>query len=323
MNRMRIAGVAVAATVALAAGTVAFAAASGPVSSTFSKGTLNSSIWHVIGQDANLSMTAHSGWLTIKTQTLGVANYGTGLKDMVLQSADPTANWTVSVETTYFGIKFGPAGTLANYQGGGIYAFQDNTDWVRMQRQASNCTLALQADDGTWGSQTGITYGNGQTLPTNTVTENSASGTPAYTVACDNSADPLWLRLTKVGTVYTGYYSTDGSNWVQTESFAWPTLKPAYVGVTANEGGGTATPIDFGFKNFEATSATASGAASSASSSTPKATSSSAPASTPAASGASSVPKTGASPLVAMLGLLLALAGGTAALGLRLRHGRS
>ena len=164
-------GVALAATVTFAVGSAAFAASSGPVSSTLSKGTLNTSIWHVIGQDSNLSMTSNPGWLTIQTQHLPVATYGTGLKDMVLQPANPNGNWSISVETTYFNLKYGPPpGQPTNYQGGGIYIFQNNTDWIRVQRQALGCEVSVQMDDGTWGTQTGITLANGQPLPTGAAT---------------------------------------------------------------------------------------------------------------------------------------------------------
>lgn len=313
MKGMRLFGVALAVSMALAAGTAAYAASSGPVSSSLSKGTLNTSIWTVIGQDSNLSMTAHPGWMTILTQHLPVATYGTGLKDMVLQPTNPSSNWTVSVETTYFGLSYGPPpGTSSNYQGGGIYAFQDSTHWVRVQRQALGCDLAVQMDDGSWGSQTGITYANGGALPNGTATENAAPGSAAFNVACNSKDDPLWLRLTKTGDVYTGYYSTNGSTWVQLQSFAWPSLQVKDVGLTANEGGNTFTPVPFGFKDFTVGATTATAATTtSTTAKTSSSTGSSAksPTSTSASTSGSALPKTGESPLVALLGMLLIVVG--------------
>ena len=328
MKGMKLFGAALAVSMALAAGTAVYAASSGPVSSSLSNGTLNTSIWHVIGQDSNLSMTAHPGWMTILTQHLPVATYGTGLKDMVLQPANPSGNWTISVETTYFGLSYGPPpGTSSNFQGGGIYVFQDNTHWVRVQRQALGCDLSVQMDDGTWGTQTGITYANGQALPNGTVTENAAAGSTAFSVACNSKDDPLWLRLTKVGDVYTGYYSTDGSTWVELQSFAWSSLQANYVGVTANEGGNTFTPVPFGFKDFTVGAATASATSSTASSttSTTAKTSSSAASSAKSSTSTSgsALPKTGESPLVALLGMFLVVVGTAATMAARARSARS
>ena len=309
MKGLRLAGAALAVTVALAAGATTFAA-SGPVSSSLSKGTLNTSVWHVIGQDSNLSMTSHAGWMTILTQHLPVATYGTGLKDMVLQTVDPNGNWTISVETTYFGLKYGPApGVSSNYQGGGIYVWQDNTDWIRTQRQALGCELSVQMDDGSWGKDTGITLGNGQPLPSGAATANAAAGSTPYNVACNSKDDPLWLRLSKVGDVYTGYYSTDGTTWVELQSYAWPSLKANDVGLTANEGGNTFTPIPFGFKDFTVSPASTS-AASTSSSSTAASKTASKTTTTSSSSKTSSLPQTGASPLTMILGMLLVLAGG-------------
>jgi hypothetical protein len=288
-------------------------AASGPVSSTLAKGTLNSSIWHVLNQDSSFSMSTNAGWMTIGTETAPVASFTTKLHDMVLQPVSSSANWTVSVETTFFGKPFGPSGTLPNYQGGGIYAWQDATHWVRMLRQPSNCTLGIQIDDGTWGSQTGLFTASGQALPTGTVTENGVQGTPAYTTACNNSDDPLWLRLTKQGNLYTGYYSTNGTTWVQAESFQDPVLTVNDIGLNASEGGGTAPPINMGFKDFVV--AGSSGTASTTPSTT--ATTSSTSSTTSSSSSGGAVPKTGSGPATPLAGLALLAAGVTLALGRR------
>ena len=298
-------------------------AASGPVSSTLAKGTLNTSIWHVLNQDSGFSMTTNSGWMTIPTETAPVANFATALHDMVLQPVSSSANWTVSVETTFFGKKFGPSGTLPNYQGGGLYAWQDSSHWVRMLRQPSNCTLAVQIDDGTWGTQTGLFSASGQALATNTATENGVQGTPAYNTACNNSNDPLWLRLTKQGNLYTGYYSTNGTTWVQAESFQDPVVTVNDIGLNASEGGGTGTPINMGFKDFVVAGSSGTTSSTTATTSTTSSTTSSASSTTSSASGTTSsassgsVPKTGSGPATPLAGLALLAAGVTLAMGRR------
>lgn len=274
-------------------------AASGPRSSTFANGKLNTSIWtNIIGQDSQMSLTKHAGWLTIPTETAGVVAFATQLHDMVLQPVSPTADWSVSVETTFYGIKFAPAGTLANYQGGGIVAWQGDLSWVRVWRAPSDCKLTL----------------NYMTSAAKlTIVPMSPA---AQAVVCNQQDDPLWLGLQKQGDTYTGYYSTDGKTYYPVgAATAVSSVQPTYVGVNAGEGTGTATPVDMGFKDFTAAAltvgaeSTTSSSTSAASKSSISASSSRTTSSSTSASGTSSVPKTGNGPLPLLAGLVLIGAG--------------
>ncbi len=252
-------------------------AASGPQSSTLAHSTLNTKIWtSVIGQDTQLSMTNNPGWMTIGTEYAPNASFATTLHNMVLQPVSASANWTVSVETSFFGKKFGPAGTLPNFVQGGIYAWAGTGSWVRVLRQPPNCTLELN-----W-------------LSGGTLTQPPVP-TTASAVVCNNSDDPLWLRMTKNGDVYTGYYSTDGKNWVETNSQAMPGFSPTAIGLNANQGGGKNPPTEFGFRDF-----TVAGSASAAAPASAQPT-------TSASSG--SLPQTGSGPLPLAVGMLLLAAG--------------
>lgn len=281
-------------------------ATSGPQSSSLAHGKLNTAIWtKVIGQDSGMSMTAHPGWLTLPTETASVRAFATQIHDLVLQPVTATANWTVSVETTFFGKKFAPAGALPNYQGGGIFAWESPTQWVRVWREPSNCNLDIQYM---------VTSGD------------FVTGTPtasAKAVVCDPADDPLWLRLQKQGDVYSAFYSTNGAEW---QEVAPPTtvagLSPTYVGLNAGEGTGTATPTDMGFRYFTvgdvniSSSGTVTGSSTSPSttesSSTNAVSSSTKSTSTvPSTSKQSpSVPKTGDGPLPMLAGCVLLVFGG-------------
>jgi LPXTG-motif cell wall-anchored protein len=284
-------GVAVVGTLLLA--TQVFAA-SLPQSSTLSKGTLNTSIWtQVLGQDSHLSLTKHAGWLSIGTEYSPNASYATTLHNMVLQPIASSANWTVSVETTMFGVKFGPtAGTLPNYVNGGIYAWQNATNWVRMLRQPSTCYIGLGWDINgkmTPGARTAVSAG-------------------ALAASCNNADDPLWIRLTKQGDVYTGYYSTNGTTWYEADSTTAPTVSPAFIGLNANEGGTHIKPVDVGFKDFTASSAPTAPASSTAT----------APSQSQSTTSQASVPKTGMSIFTVLAGVLLVAIGSSLALRRRM-----
>ena len=314
---------AITAGVLLAAGQAAFAASSsGPYSSTLANGTLNTKIWtQVIGQDSQMSMTKNPGWMTIGTEYAPNAAFAAHLHNMVLQPVSSSANWTVSVEESFFGATLTSI-TAPNFVQAGIYAWVSPTSWLRIIRQPAGCQLQVS-----W-------------LSSGTVAQPTVATTNG-TVACDSQDDPLWLRLTKSGDTYTGYYSTNGTTWVETNSETMPsTFAPVDIGLNADQGGSQAPPTYIGFKDFTvlgqtgaSPSATTSSATSSSSSSTaPSSTSSSTASSSTASSSTSSassstaattssttsssggtggttVPKTGSGPLPFVGGILLIAAG--------------
>lgn len=210
----------------------AASATSGPQSSSLVHEELNAAIWtKVIGQDSGMSMTAHPGWLTLPTETASVRAFATQIHDLVLQAVAARANGTARVEATFFGKKFTPAGTLPNYQGGGIFARESPAQWVRVWREPSNCQVDIQSMVTSGGFVTGT--------PT----------ASAQAVVCNQADDPLGLRLQKQADVYTAFSSIKGFGW---EEVAPPTtatgFSPAYVGWNTEEGTGTAPPTDMGFR---------------------------------------------------------------------------
>ncbi|GAB2714486.1 NEW3 domain-containing protein [Kitasatospora kifunensis] len=79
--------------------------------------------------------------------------------------------------------------------------------------------------------------GTGQ-LDSNSAPANQGTGTAAY---------PSWLKLVRSGSVFTGYYSTDGSTWTQVGSATVPGVHPTQdVGVfTSSHSEGTSGEADF------------------------------------------------------------------------------
>lgn len=293
-------------------------AAGQPQSDSLSSGTLNTSIWSkVLGRNSNLSMTKHPGWMSITTQTSANGQFAKAIYNMVMQPIAPSANWTVTVEASFFGIKLGPpAGTVQNFTNGGIYAWQDATDWVRMDWQPSTCYIGLgwdTAGKATYGDKTNVSKAD-------------------QTAACLTANDPIWLRLVKSGDTYTGYFSLDGKTFSKTDSTTVPGVQPTYIGLHGDEGSGTGTAVvDVGFKDFTAGAAASGGTTSSitvTSSTASKVSSSTAASSTGASSTASgsassALPKTGSSPLLPLAGLALVIGGALTAMRQRLhRAGR-
>ncbi len=307
-----MAAAAIAGGVLLAAGQAVFAASSGsgPYSSTLATGTLNTRIWtQVVGQDSQLSMTKNPGWMTIGTEYGPNAAWAQHLHNMVLQPVSSSANWTVSVEESFFGATLTSI-QPPNFVQAGIYAWVSPTSWLRIIRQPAGCQLQVS-----W-------------LSSGTVAQPSVAATNG-TVACASQDDPLWLRLTKSGNTYTGYYSTNGTTWVETNAETMPsTFAPVDIGLNADQGGSQAPPTDIGFKDFtvlgqtgaspSATTSSSSTAASTTSSSTANSSTSSSNSSTAATTssttsgtigGTTTVPKTGSGPLPFVGGILLIATG--------------
>jgi hypothetical protein len=61
----------------------------------------------------------------------------------------------------------------------------------------------------------------------------STGGTTSFSSRISGLIGPVHLRLTRVGNMFTGFYSTDGSTWVQvgTVTFSLPTT--VFAGMTA------------------------------------------------------------------------------------------
>lgn len=281
--------------VALVVGPVV-SAASAPQADAFAGTSLNAQIWTKTLGSAP-SLTAHPGWLTLSTVHAPVAAFATTPPDAVLQPATASANWTVSVQMTFFGKKFNPMGVaLPTYQGGGIIAWQNASNWVHVRWQPSSCNFAMQA------------------VVADQFSLNQNSSASENTAACTQANDPLWLRLQKQGNTYTGSYSTNGNTWTviaqpETES----SVAPTYLGVMATEGGTNNPPNDVGFRDFSVGSGSvaAGGGTSTAprtSASEPAHTTTSTVAKTSTSTTGSAhgaLPKTGGGPLPLLAGMVM------------------
>ena len=78
----------------------------------------------------------------------------------------------------------------------------------------------------------------------------TAGGTTNFTTV--NGATPyptVYLRLTRVGNLFTGYSSTDGVNWTSTGSVTLSLPSTLYVGMAAASND-TTTLTNVQFRNF-------------------------------------------------------------------------
>ena len=163
----------------------------GPVSDEFNGTSLNTGLWQVEAS-AGGSATVSNGELVI-TVPKG-SNHDAHIPGLdAVQVVQPISNENFDVA-----VKIDSTLTAANqYYGQGLLVEGDASDYIRY----------------------GVGAGGSISLGANTIISGNES-TPFQTQPFTGYAVPTYLRLTRVGSTYTGYWSTDGVNWTQAGSFS-------------------------------------------------------------------------------------------------------
>lgn len=148
----------------------------------FSNSALNA-MWNWVREDASRwSLTANPGSLRIGTQPGELFETSNTAKNVLLRNA-PDGDWTMTTK-----LSFNPN---AGNQQAGLIVYQDDNNYLKLVRGYTSANiLAFQEESG------GVfqdTY-----------------AVPGIT------ATTLYLKIAKLGTTYTAYYNTDGSEtWTQ------------------------------------------------------------------------------------------------------------
>lgn len=162
---------------------------------SFSSSTLNSAWSWVRPDSTHWSLTALSGYMRITTQTGDLYQTTNNAKNLLLQTAPGTDF------KAYTTLTFDPTN---DYHHAGIIVYQDDGNYIKLVKiYAGSKRIEIAKEI------------NGTFTPTNVAA-------PAGTT--------VQLRLDRVGTTYTAYYSTDGTNWTQVGSFTSINFKAPKVG---------------------------------------------------------------------------------------------
>lgn len=133
--------------------------------------------WSWIREDpSHWNLTSMPGFLHIITQ-LGSVGVGNDAKNLLLTSA-PHGNYRI---TTKVSIE-----PTANFQGAGIFVYQDDNNYLKVSRR----------------------FGNGQK-----VTFRQEINGEIYSFDDEVTASTVYLRLSRDGDAYVGMYSLDGVTW--------------------------------------------------------------------------------------------------------------
>lgn len=140
----------------------------------------------------------------------------------VEQDAPAGTNW--EVVTKLDGFDPTEAGKQNDWNKSGIMIWQDNDHWFGVWAMGNN-------GDGGWRRAVEGSY-NSDFVP------NREAGWPEWggdQALWDISADPVWLKVQKTSFGYFGYFSTDGTNWIEVNRQIRNSQNPTGGGYFTNE----------------------------------------------------------------------------------------
>lgn len=172
--------------------------------------------WNWIREDSShWSLTDHSGYMRITTQTGGIyGNYYAPEPNILLTDA-PVQDFQITTKVTIT--------PTQDHQTAGILYYQDDDNYLN---------LVHVHDYGVWVSFHAEVDGNA-----------------SYVYYPQEVLTPtLYLRMVRQNTIFTGYYSEDGSNWTEIGQHTIVLVNPK-IGVAACNGypGIAEIPADFDF----------------------------------------------------------------------------
>jgi hypothetical protein len=188
-----------------------------PGTDDFNSSTLNAQ-WSWVREDnTHWSLTAAPGSMRIISQFGDIWTIQASQKNILLQNA--SGDWTIITKAVF------SAKPSQNYEQGGLIVYQDDNNYVKIVRCFSvNAKFVF-------GKEVGGTY-----------TEESATD--------GISGGTVYLKITKSGSNYTAYYSSDGTNYTQvgtTQAISFGTIKR---GLVSCNGEITAAEINVDFDYF-------------------------------------------------------------------------
>ena len=170
--------------------------------------TLNGA-WSWVRQDSNnWSLSARSGYMRIICQSGALAGATNDAKNILLRTPS-RSDWSIVTK-----LDFNPS---SNFQQAGLLIYQDDDNFVRLIR----------------------VYGDSNKIQL----AKEISGTMTVSEISNSTSTNLYLKITKSGTTYTGYYSTNGSVWTQLQSMSGISLSNIKVGLMSC--GGSTSNADF------------------------------------------------------------------------------
>jgi len=172
-----------------------------------------------VRDDGTVVITSQSGDLQGNVNTA---------RNLVLDDVD--GDWTMQSKVVF------SRALAANNEQGGILAYADDQNYVKLGWEMSSVTQPI--------NKLRVVFMREQNGTAQTM---QVTGADAQRIVGADGA--IWLRITKAGSTYKAYYSSDGAVW---KYFATTTLnvEPARAGRFAFNRGGTSTDLEVAFEDF-------------------------------------------------------------------------
>ena len=187
--------------------------------------------WTWLRQDpANEQVSA--GALTITPEQGDLGGTNPPARNVLLQPA--LGNWAMVTKLT-----FSTAPHVANQQGG-IIAYQDDANWLKLDWEYSSGTPGT--------AELAETTSDNQNIAGQQITQ-VLDTIPTAGVL---TSDTVWLAMDKVGSRYNTYYSTDGAHFTPIYNVG-ASLSNVKVGLFASNGPATTNDLKVSFAHFHIT----------------------------------------------------------------------
>jgi beta-xylosidase len=184
-----------------------------------------SSEWEWLGEAPDFwSLSAVPGALRIILQPTNISDIDP--VNFLIQTA-PDGNFEISTL-----VQFAPS---SNFQFAGLLIYQGQGSAIQFGRAFAQCPVA------------GFCKGNAIYFD---IVEQSGGGKPNFATEVVNEGQ-AYLRLRREGITYTGYYSEDGSDWIEIGVHE-SNITPDYIGLIASQAYEAETTADFDYFTIEA-----------------------------------------------------------------------
>jgi alpha-glucosidase (family GH31 glycosyl hydrolase) len=192
----------------------------GSGSDSFTGSTLGSQ-WSWIREDnTKWSLAANPGFMRITTQTGDIYGTSNNMKNILVQTA-PVSDYTISTKVTI--------SPTANFHQAGLVVYGDDDNFVMLQRF----------------------YSTSYSPANQFMFKKEIAGSPTKYNTGDTLGGTVYLKITKSGTSYSGYFSSDGTNWTQVGSaLTGVSLTNPKVGIFSASGGQAPAGINADFDYF-------------------------------------------------------------------------
>lgn len=174
-----------------------------------------SSRWTIVDPDggSTFDLTAHRGWLRITTTSPpGRDLIGTSFVNAPRIVQSVSSDFTIKTKVSSV--------MDENDEGAGIVVWKDSSNYLRLERMSRTIGYSVEPQIVFIGTINGA-----WSMPS------PQQSSPGGIIHLPSNSNPTYLKLTRSGNIFSGYYSTDGINWNHVADIVLAVNDPVHVGL--------------------------------------------------------------------------------------------